>query len=43
MVRTSREKIEKLFFIFICRKAEEILGLQFGGLTSLVIQQSFYF
>ena len=34
MVRTSREKI---YLIFICRKAGEMLGLQFYGLTGLVI------
>ena len=37
MVRTSREKIWKLFLIFICRKAGKMLGLQFCGLNGLVI------
>ena len=37
MVRTSREKNLKAFFNFICRKAGEMLGLQFYGLTGLVI------
>ena len=37
MVRTSRETIEKRFLIFICRKAVEMIGLQFCGLTGLVI------
>ena len=37
MVRTSRETIDKRFLIVICRKAVEMLGLQFCGLTGLVI------
>ena len=37
MVRTSREKNLKAFFNFKCRKAGETLGLQFYGLTGLVI------
>ena len=37
MVRTSRETIEKRFLIFICRKAVEMIGLQFCALTGLVI------
>ena len=37
MVRTSQETIEKRFLTFICRKAVEILGSQFCGLTGLVV------
>ena len=37
MVQTSREKILKRFLIFICRIAGKMLGLQFCGLTGLVI------
>ena len=36
-MRTSRETIEKRFLIFICRKAVEMIGLQFCALTGLVI------
>ena len=37
MVRTSQETIEKRSLTFICRKAVEMLGLQFCGLTGLVV------
>ena len=37
MVRMSRETIQKCFLIFRWRKATEMLGLRFCGLTGLVL------